>query len=84
MALLPLILHPAGCILYGVGAFHEIHWVGVLFGLGLIAFCLPMGANIAFNYVLDIYKEIGGQAMVTCILFRNTMGIFFSMHYTEA
>jgi MFS family permease len=75
VAMVPLLIHPAGFILYGVGAAHDVHWVAILFGLGFVCACLPMGSAVAFNYILDSYKEVGGDALVTCILFRNTMGM---------
>ncbi|KAK4938433.1 hypothetical protein LTR10_021150 [Elasticomyces elasticus] len=78
LALIPMVIHPVGCILYGVGAAHHVHWVGVLFGLGLICVCLPMGTSVAFNYIMDCYKEVAGEGIVTAILFRNTMGFAFA------
>lgn len=72
-----LIMHPAGCLLYGVGASYHIHWVGVVIGLGMIGITLPMGANLAFTYVLDSYKELAGEGLVSIILIRNMMGFAF-------
>lgn len=74
VALIPLALHPLGFLLYGIGATEQIHWVGLAFGIGLIALCLPMGSNIGLTYVIDSYKEVAGEAVVTVILIRNTMG----------
>jgi MFS family permease len=75
MATVALIVHPAGCLLYGVGASYHIHWIGVVFGLGLISVTLPMGSSLAFTYVLDSYKELSGEAVVSVILVRNSMGM---------
>ncbi|WZH49505.1 major facilitator superfamily domain-containing protein [Fusarium acuminatum] len=77
MATVALIVHPAGCLLYGVGASYHIHWIGVVFGLGLISVTLPMGSSLAFTYVLDSYKELSGEAVVSVILVRNSMGFAF-------
>jgi hypothetical protein len=74
VAVIPLIVHPVGCILYGVGAAHHLHWVGLAFGLALISVCMPMGSSVAFNYIIDSYREISGEGLVTAILVRNTMG----------
>ncbi|RVX66189.1 hypothetical protein B0A52_10081 [Exophiala mesophila] len=78
VGLIPLVLHPVGCILYGVGASHEVHWVGVAFGLGIICATLPMGSAVACNYIIDSYKEVAGNGLVTIILVRNTMGFAFA------
>lgn len=75
ISLIPLILHPAGCLLYGVGASYHIHWAGVVVGLGLISVTLPIGSNLAFTYVLDSYKEVAGEGFVSVILIRNMMGM---------
>ncbi|OAQ64036.1 major facilitator superfamily protein [Pochonia chlamydosporia 170] len=72
-----LVMHPAGCLLYGVGASYHIHWVAVVFGLGLISITLPMGANLAFTYILDSYREVAGEGLVSAILIRNLMGFAF-------
>lgn len=72
-----LVMHPAGCLLYGVGASYHIHWVAVVFGLGLISITLPMGANLAFTYILDSYREVAGEGLVSAILIRNLMGEFY-------
>lgn len=75
-ALVPFILHPAGCILYGVGAAHEIHWVGLCFGIGLVTLAIVMGSTLALSYTIDCYKEIAGVALITVIIIRNCMGKF--------
>jgi MFS family permease len=74
--IIALVMHPAGCLLYGVGASYHIHWFGVVFGLGLISITLPMGANLAFTYILDSYREVAGEGLVSAILIRNLMGEF--------
>lgn len=67
--------HPAGCLLYGVGASYNIHWVAIVFGLGLISMTLPIGSSLAFTYILDSYKEVAGEGLVSAILVRNLMGM---------
>ncbi|KAL4866193.1 hypothetical protein BDV12DRAFT_199385 [Aspergillus spectabilis] len=74
LALIPLLLHPAGFFLYGIGAAQKLHWVALVFGVGFISATLPMGSLIALNYVIDCYKEAASEAFVAVILIRNTMG----------
>ncbi|KAH7143559.1 major facilitator superfamily domain-containing protein [Dactylonectria macrodidyma] len=78
LCLVAIVAHPAGCLLYGVGASYSIHWVGIIFGLGLISVTLPIGTSLAFTYILDSYKEVAGEGMVSVILIRNLMGFAFS------
>lgn len=76
MCVVAIIAHPAGCLLYGVGASYSIHWVGIVFGLGLISVTLPIGSSLALTYILDSYKEMAGEGLVSAILIRNLMGKF--------
>ncbi|EXJ91617.1 hypothetical protein A1O3_00167 [Capronia epimyces CBS 606.96] len=82
MAVVPVILHPAGCILFGVGAHHGVHWMGLAFGLAFIVGTFPIGSAIAINYIIDSYREISGDGLVTMICIRNSMGFGFSYAVT--
>ncbi|KAL4995909.1 major facilitator superfamily domain-containing protein [Aspergillus recurvatus] len=77
ICLVGLVVHPAGCLLYGVGASCGIHWAGVVVGLGLIAMTFPLGSCLAYSYVLDSYRELAGEGIVSAILVRNMMGFAF-------
>jgi MFS family permease len=74
ICLISLVLHPAGCLLYGVGASFHIHWFGVVFGLGMICVTIPIGSTLAYTYVIDSYRELAGEGLVSIILVRNMMG----------
>lgn len=82
LSVIPMIVHPFGCFLYGIGAGHGIHWVGLAFGLGAICSTFPIGSAIAINYIIDCYKEVSGDGLVTMILIRNSMGFGFSYAVT--
>ncbi|KAL2826176.1 major facilitator superfamily domain-containing protein [Aspergillus pseudoustus] len=77
ICLVALVVHPAGCLLYGVGASYGIHWGGIVVGLGLIAMTFPLGSCLAYTYVLDSYREMAGEGLVSVILVRNMMGFAF-------
>lgn len=74
ICLVGLVVHPAGCLLFGVGASYGIHWAGVVVGLGLIASTFPLGICLAYSYVQDSYKELAGEGIVSVILVRSMMG----------
>jgi MFS family permease len=74
MFLIPLVTHPLGCVLYGVGASHHIPWIGVVIGIAFICITLPMGSGLAITYIIDSQKELAGESIVTVILIRNTIG----------
>lgn len=73
------ILGPCALILWGVGAYHGIHWIGVVIGLGLMAGLCIIGCVNAVTYVIDCYHEVSCEAMATVIVIRNTLS--FAMSY---
>ncbi|MCJ1371051.1 hypothetical protein MMC20_002266 [Loxospora ochrophaea] len=70
---LSLLLVPGGFILWGVGAAHAIHWVGLAFGMGFIGFINTVGLQLSISYCIDSYRELSGEAIITVIIIRNTM-----------
>lgn len=69
---------PASLILWGVGAAHGVHWFGLIFAMGSLAFTTTFGVTLSVNYLVDSYHEISGDALVTVILVRNTMSFAIS------
>lgn len=74
-----LVLVPTGLILWGVGASQEVHWFGLIFAMGCLAFNITTGCTLSVNYLIDSYHYISGDAMVTVMLIRNTMS--FAINY---
>jgi hypothetical protein len=64
---------PGSLILWGVGAAHGIHWVGLIFAMGILSFCVTAGITLSVNYLIDSYRELSGDAIITVIIIRNTM-----------
>lgn len=72
--LLPsLILIPFGCILWGVGAQHYVHWSGLVIAMGVISFTTTAGSQISIAYTIDCYRDLGSEALASVIVVRNTM-----------
>lgn len=69
---------PAFLILWGVGAAHGIHWFGLVFAMGGLAFSSTVGVALSINYLIDSYHDISGNAIVTVIIVRNTMSFAVS------
>ncbi|KGQ06374.1 putative MFS-type transporter [Beauveria bassiana D1-5] len=76
------ILVPAGLILWGVGAAHGIHWFGLIVAMAILALCSCVGITLAIAYLVDSFREISGDALVTLILVRNTMSFAISYGIT--
>ena len=65
-----IIIVPGSLILWGVGAAHGVHWFGLIFAMGSLAFATTFGVTLSINYMIDSYHEISGDAMTTVILVR--------------
>ncbi|KAI6608540.1 hypothetical protein MCOR04_000008 [Pyricularia oryzae] len=76
--LLAGVMSSAGLITWGVGAHYSVHWVGLVFGLGVLTFGVVMGGSIAVSYNVDCFKEIAGETTVSVMLIRNTIGFGIS------
>ncbi|KAK2738455.1 hypothetical protein FQN57_007046 [Myotisia sp. PD_48] len=76
------IISAAGLITWGVGASYGVHWVGLAFGLGMLAFGCITGGSIAISYNIDCFKELSGETLVSVMLIRNTLGFGFSYAIT--
>ncbi|RSL86545.1 hypothetical protein CEP51_002742 [Fusarium floridanum] len=68
-----IIMVPGGMILWGVGAAHQIHWVGMMFAMGALGAAITIGCQLPISYCIDCYRDLGSDAIVTVILIRNTM-----------
>ena len=83
--LLPqVILLPFGLILWGVGAAHDVMWFGLIFGIGTLACSATIGCQVSINYCIDSYRALGGDAIVTVILVRNTMSFAIGYGYVRS
>ncbi|KEF55647.1 uncharacterized protein A1O9_08397 [Exophiala aquamarina CBS 119918] len=76
------IISAAGLVTWGVGAYNEVHWIGLVFGLGMLTFGCVTGGSIAVSYSVDCFKEIAGETMVSIMIIRNTIGFGFSYAIT--
>lgn len=77
------VLGCAACILWGVGAYYQIHWFGLVFGMGLLGGCGIFAIASSATYVVDTYKELDTEAMVVVILIRNCMSFGVSYGITD-
>lgn len=76
------VISASGLVIWGVGAYHGAHWVGLVFGLGMLTFGCVTGGSMAVSYNVDCFKEIAGETTVSIMLIRNTIGFGFSYAIT--
>lgn len=72
----------AGFILWGVGAERQIHYMGLIVGVGMVEFAVVTGGSTALAYNIDCFKEIAGESLVLVIVIRNTLGFAFNYGIT--
>ncbi|CAK7199693.1 hypothetical protein SEUCBS139899_002376 [Sporothrix eucalyptigena] len=75
----PMIIIPASILLYGVGAAHGVHWIGILIGTGALSAANTASVPLSINYLVDTYRDMAGMAMTVVVIIRNTM--YFAVSY---
>lgn len=73
---------PTGLLIWGLGAYHHVHWAVLLLGGGLCGYCNVAGGSYALAYAVDCFKELSGETIVSVILCRNTISFAFSYSIT--
>ncbi|KAK5194043.1 hypothetical protein LTR47_005365 [Exophiala xenobiotica] len=68
-----LALIPFGLLLWGIGAYHHVHWFGLVFAMCIIALTNTIGLQLSVSYCIDSYRDLAGETIITVILIRNTM-----------
>jgi hypothetical protein len=68
-----------GFILWGVGAAHDLHYMALIVGVGMVMATVCAGGSTAMAYDIDCFKELAGESLILVIVIRNTLG--FGMSY---
>lgn len=68
-----------GMFLWGLGAAHHVHFMGLMIGMAMVSFAIVSGSSAAIGYCVDCFKDIAGETLILVIIIRNTMG--FGMSY---
>lgn len=75
----PMLLVPGAVLLYGVGAAHGIHWIGIMFAKALLTLSNTATVPLSINYTVDTYHDMASMAMTVIVIIRNTM--YFAVSY---
>ncbi|KIW62603.1 hypothetical protein PV04_10763 [Phialophora macrospora] len=71
---LGLIVMPGACLIFGLCAAYQTHWIGVVFGEGLSSFGYAFTSELAMSYVVDCYRPVAIESMVGVVVIRNFYG----------
>jgi hypothetical protein len=50
-----------GALMVGLTYRYKTHWVGPVFGFGVLSTGAQMGATLAMSYGIDCHKEVSNQ-----------------------
>ncbi|KAK5059919.1 hypothetical protein LTR84_009802 [Exophiala bonariae] len=75
-----LIAGPLGLVLYGCGIEYHWHWIVPTIALGLLSFAIAQGTNVSIVYIIDSYRPIAGETVVTQLAFKSAFGFLLSFY----
>lgn len=52
------VLTLVGALIYSLCLHFQTHWIGCMFGIGILSTGGQMGATLAMTYALDCHKEV--------------------------
>ncbi|RDW92263.1 hypothetical protein BP5796_01657 [Coleophoma crateriformis] len=55
----------AGVAIAGPCYADKTHWIGPIFGFGVLSIGAQIGCNLSMTYALDSHKELSGELMIT-------------------
>ncbi|KAJ5811775.1 hypothetical protein N7474_008076 [Penicillium riverlandense] len=71
MAIITVILGPAGLVLFGTAAQYRLHWIVPLLGELMVNLALVIAGNITYTYMADVYQERTDQVLVMLNALKN-------------
>ncbi|KAJ9660984.1 hypothetical protein H2201_006712 [Coniosporium apollinis] len=77
LLIVPTILVPAGCLLFGYGVERTMFWVALFFGYGLVSVGLTAVPTITMAYASDLYLPINGDELLLINGLKNIVAFGF-------
>ncbi|KAF2104890.1 MFS general substrate transporter [Rhizodiscina lignyota] len=77
MLIIPTIIVPAGCILFGYGVERTLHWTSLFFGYGMVSVGLTAVPVIGMTYVSDSYFPVAPDALLLVNGLKNIVAFGF-------
>ncbi|KAJ9131793.1 Major facilitator superfamily domain, general substrate transporter [Pleurostoma richardsiae] len=75
-----LITGPLSCLLYGFGFGKRLHWMCATVGIGLVNFTIVQANNIGLVYIIDSYRPIAGEVIITQSAFKAVFAFLLSFY----
>jgi hypothetical protein len=77
LLIIPTVLVPAGCILFGYGVQNTLSWTAMFFGYGMVAVGLTAVPVIGMTYVSDCYLPVAPDALLLVNGLKNIVAFGF-------
>ncbi|KAK3072547.1 hypothetical protein LTR53_006646, partial [Teratosphaeriaceae sp. CCFEE 6253] len=74
---IPAIIVPAGCLAFGYGVAHTLHWTSLFFGYGMVAVGLTAVPVATMTYVSDCYLPVNADALMLVNGLKNIVAFGF-------
>ncbi|KAE9972770.1 hypothetical protein EG328_004817 [Venturia inaequalis] len=77
LLIIPALIVPAGCILFGYGVAETMHWTTLFFGNGMVSVGLTAVPIIGMTYVSDAYLPLAPDALLLVNGLKNIVAFGF-------
>ncbi|KAF1983884.1 MFS general substrate transporter [Aulographum hederae CBS 113979] len=77
LVIIPILIAPAGCLLFGYGVQNVMHWTTLFFGYGMVAVGLTAVPVIGMTYVSDCYYPVAPDALLLVNGLKNVVAFGF-------
>jgi len=67
------ILTFVGALISALSFHYQTHWIGPVFGYGVLSTGAQMGATLAMTYAIDCHKELSVELMVTIASLKSAV-----------
>lgn len=75
-----MLTSPLALCLYGAGMEMGWHWIVPTISIGLLNFSIAQATNVALVYVVDAYRPVAGETVVTQLAFKSGFGFLLSFY----
>ncbi|KXS96406.1 hypothetical protein AC578_3002 [Pseudocercospora eumusae] len=77
LLVIPTLIVPAGCLVFGYGVARTLHWTALFFGNGMVSLGLTAVPTMTMTYVSDSYLPVNEDALTVVIGLKNVVAFGF-------
>ncbi|KAK4495099.1 hypothetical protein PRZ48_013426 [Zasmidium cellare] len=77
LLIIPGLIVPAGCLLWGYGVARSMHWTALFFANGMVSVGLTAVPTMTMTYVSDSYLPVNADALTLVVGLKNVVAFGF-------